>query len=114
MVVLCFLLLTCHLELSMENRSDWVSSISFNSAQELDPLKYLMRGGRRKWEGTSIKKENFQQKRQGDTAEMQTEAGSAFVAACGWWQWWSPGARVCRCSGPEKEGSGTTCLTKVK
>ena len=55
-VVLCFLLLTCHLELSMENRSDWVSSVSFNSEQELDRLKYLMRGGRREWEGTSIKR----------------------------------------------------------
>ena len=65
MIVLCFLLLTCRLEVSMENRPDWVSSVSFNSAQELDPLKYLMRGGRRKWEGTSIKKENFQQKRRG-------------------------------------------------
>lgn len=113
MIVLCFLLLTCHLELSMENRPDWVSSVSFHSVQGLDPLKYLMRGGRRKWEGTSIKKE-FSAEKTGTLLRRKQKQEASLLQPVDGGDGGLPELGCVGAQDLEKEGSGTTCLTKFK
>lgn len=64
--------------------------------------------------GRNIHKENFQQKRRGDIAEMLTEAGSASVAPADGGNGGLPELGCVGAQDLEKEGSGTTCLTKFK